>query len=382
MFNKCCIYILLFALICFAEKDIEENNQEVNKEVKEDFFNFKKFFALPVFAYNEEAGAIFGAGVLFFIDPPAKDGTRAGINNSSMFMITLKKQLEFINKHVYEPVGKNWNLIYHLYISDWPSQFLGTGNDWDEDIYDVFTTKSIHLPVSIGTDLFLPKSWKGKFNYGIELDAEYAAFDYENTRNTDLYTYKNIENSMRFGMGYNLTYNSSERNDWPRKGSFMQIRHIFFSAKDNDFSKSRSFNWKNLDVKTYIPLPFLPEGVLALSSYLEDFDGAVPFDRLAKPDGVGQLRGLQEGYLADKTSWVLQSELRTHLFWRCKGTLFYEAAKVGSSFAELNRNKWHESIGIGGRFMVNEESKTHIRGDLGLIDRKYLGMAIKINEAF
>jgi hypothetical protein len=132
----------------------------------------------------------------------------------------------------------------------------------------------------------------------------------------------------------------------------------------------------------YIPLPFLPEGVLALGSYLEDFDGDVPFDRLAQPDGVGQLRGLKKGLLADKTSWVLQSELRTHLFWRCKGTLFYEAAKVGRHIANLSDNKWHSAIGIGGRFLVNKDSKTHIRGDLSLIDRKKIGMAVQINEAF
>ena len=96
----------------------------------------------------------------------------------------------------------------------------------------------------------------------------------------------------------------------------------------------------------------------------------------------GQLRGLRKGLLADKTAWVLQSELRTHVFWRCKGVLFYEMGKVGKDVAELNDNKWHNSIGIGGRFMVNKDSKTHIRGDLSLIDRKKVGMAVQINEAF
>jgi len=57
-------------------------------------------------------------------------------------------------------------------------------------------------------------------------------------------------------------------------------------------------------------------------------------------------------------------------------------AKVGRDIAELNDNKWHNSIGIGGRFLVNKDNKTHIRGDLSLIDRKRIGMAAKINEAF
>jgi len=40
------------------------------------------------------------------------------------------------------------------------------------------------------------------------------------------------------------------------------------------------------------------------------------------------------------------------------------------------------TIGIGGRFLMNKDSKTHIRGDLSLIDGKRIGMAVQINEAF
>jgi len=320
-----------------------------------DLFEFKRFLILPIGAYSEETGIILGAGSMFFIEPPAQDGSSAGTNYSLAVMSSLKKQATIINKFVYEP-NRHWNFLAHLYLQSWPTQYFGKGNDLDENIYTVYTARSVRLPLSLGTDLFLPQSWQSRFNYGVELDAEYYS------------------ESARLGTGYNLTYNSREKNDWPRKGSFVQFRHIFFNKN--------SFIWKNLDVKTYIPLPFLPEGVLALSSYLEDFDGDVPIDRLAQPDGVGQLRGLKKGLLADKTSWVLQTELRTHLFWRCKGTLFYEMGKVGDGIEDLNNNKWHKVIGIGGRFLVNKDSKTHIRGDLGLVDWKKPGMAIKINEAF
>jgi len=353
------IPILLLATIALANDDL---------------FEFKNFLVLPVFAYTEETGPIVGAGALIFVSPPAPDGSKAGSNNSTVIMTSFKNQITFINKHIYEPVDKRWNFITHFYLNNWPTQFFNIGNDWDKDKYDVYTSKNIRFDIILGRELFA----KSKFSYGIEFDAEYITFDYDEIKHTNLTT--ELKNSARLGIGYNLTYNSSERNDWPRKGSFVQIRHIYFNAEDNN--AERNFIWKNIDTRMYIPLPFLPEGVLALSSFLEDFDGDVPFDRLAQPDGVGQLRGLKKGYLADKTSWVLQSELRTHLFWRCKGTLFYELAKVGNGFKELNENKWHESIGIGGRFMVNKDSKTHIRGDLALINKKHLGMAIKINEAF
>jgi len=335
------------------------------QEGEEDLFEFKRFITLPVGAYSEETGIVLGAGAMIFIEPPSS-------SDVFLVMTSFKKQATIINKFVYET--EHWNFLSHIYIASWPTQFFGVGNDLDENVYDVYTSRNIRIPLAFGTNLFLPEIFQGKLNYGIETDWEYITFDYGEINKAGLKSYSDLKKSMRTGIGYNLTYNSTEKNDWPRKGSFVQFRHIFFNTN--------RFIWKNIDTRMYIPLHFLPEGVWAFGSYLEDFDGDVPFDRLAQPDGVGQLRGLRKGLLADKTFWILQSELRTHLFWRCKGTLFYEAAKVGKDIAELNDNKWHNSIGIGGRFLVNKDSKTHIRGDLSLIDKKKIGMAVQINEAF
>jgi hypothetical protein len=338
-------FAILFFLAAYTSLFAQEGEEN-------DLFEFKKFIVLPLGAYSEETGIVLGVGAMFFIKPGSSDVLAV--------MTSIKKQTTLINKFDYET--EHWNFLSQINIASWPTQFFGIGNDLDENKYKVYTSKNIRIPLAIGTDLLLPEVFQGKFNYGVETDWEYITFD------------NDWKNSHRVGLGYNLTYNSTEKNDWPRKGSFVQFRHIFFNAN--------RFIWKNMDTRMYIPLHFLPEGVLALGSYLEDFDGDVPPDRLAQPDGVGQLRGLKKGLLADKTSWVLQSELRTHLFWRCKGVFFYEMAKVGKDVAELNDNKWHNSIGIGGRFMVNKDSKTHIRGDLSLVNRKKVGIAVQINEAF
>jgi hypothetical protein len=358
-FMRNILFFVLFACLTLFAQESENS----------DLFEFKRFLVLPIGAYSEEAGIILGAGALFFIQPPAEDGSSGGSNYALAIMTSLKKQATIENRLILEP-NRHWKLIAHLSLQRWPTQFFGIGNNLNESEYSVYTAKGIHVPVSLGTDMFLPEAWQGRFNYGAEIDMEYAAFDYRD--DFSKFHSTDMENSKRFGAGYNLTYNSREKNDWPRKGSFVQFRHIFFN----------SFTWKNLDTRMNIPLPLLPEGTLALGSYLENFEGNVPFDRLAKPDGTEQLRGLKKGLLADKTSWVLQSELRTHLFWRCKGTLFYEAGKVGEKISDLSGNKWHNVIGIGGRFLVNKDNKTHIRGDVSFVDREKIGMAIKINEAF
>lgn len=346
------LLFLLIPLSVFANNDNADSSET---------FEFERYFIIPIGAYSEEAGVILGAGMLFFIQPGAEDGSSAGSNLATMVMTSLKKQATIQNKFVYEP-HRHFNLLAYLYLDSWATKYFGVGNDLDEDEYSTYTLKGVRLPFALGTDAFLPSSWNGLFRYAAEFDLEYAKFQG-----------MDIKDAKRFGAGYNLTYNSAERNEWSRKGSFVQFKHIFYNS---------GFVRKIFDTRTYIPLSFLPEGAIALGSFLEDLDGDVPFDRLAKPDGIMQLRGWEEGLMADKTFWVLQAELRTHLFWRIKGALFYDAGKVANSVKELNDSRWHRAIGAGARFLVNKKTKSHVRADFSIVDGKDFGMAIKINEAF
>ncbi|GHV11902.1 hypothetical protein AGMMS49938_03430 [Fibrobacterales bacterium] len=347
-----------------------DEHSEQNGEEKNDLFEFKNFMLLPAMSYTEETGFMVGGVFVKFMG--------AEQHYDLLAMVSFKKQWLIHNNFAGKTEDGHFDWLIGFDVADWTTRYFRRGNDIDTGTYTKFTLKNARIPLTLNSDYFLPKSWGGLFSYGVELDGEAITFDYgENFTEIEP---KKERAAFRVGIGYNLTYDSREKNDWTRRGALVQWRNIYF--KPSGRGNPQEFTWRNIITAVYFPIPFLPEGAIALSSYLEDFDGAVPFDRLAQPDGLGQMRGLKKGWLADKSSWVLQSEIRTHLFWRFAGTLFYEAGKVGENLHSVWKNDFHSSIGIGGRFLVNKDLKTHIRGDLSLIDRKYYGMAITLREAF
>jgi outer membrane protein assembly factor BamA len=89
--------------------------------------------------------------------------------------------------------------------------------------------------------------------------------------------------------------------------------------------------------------------VLALGAMWERVDGDVPFDRLAMPDGVSRLRGVEKGWLRDRQQFVAQSELRFPTPWWISGVAFAEMGKVGDDFEELGRKPLPLRVGRWGQ---------------------------------
>ncbi|MDR0517179.1 MAG: hypothetical protein LBH25_09075, partial [Fibromonadaceae bacterium] len=108
---KHAVYILLACSMLFAQS-----------EDSSDPFEFKRFLVLPIGAYSEETGIILGAGAIFFIEPPAQDGSSGGSSYALALMSSLKKQILIENKFVWEP-NMHWNVLAHLSIQSWPTKY-------------------------------------------------------------------------------------------------------------------------------------------------------------------------------------------------------------------------------------------------------------------
>ena len=46
------------------------------------------------------------------------------------------------------------------------------------------------------------------------------------------------------------------------------------------------------------------------------------------------------------------------------------------------RNKWHRSIGFGGRFALNKKENLYARCELSWVDFKNVGMTMYVRDAF
>lgn len=340
-----------------------------------DTSHFQRWGALPVLGYTEETGAQLGALLLLFFPP----GSAGGEGNSVDFAVygttrgqwttSIDPMLRFYDERLV------WDIS--LDYKDWPAHYFGMGNTASRDTFNTYTMTQWRVQAPFSTDLGLPGALGHRVRYGGEIDIEYNSTSFDSLDYPSLGEPGN-RGGLRTGLGYNIEFNSTDHENWPRHGGQVQLRHIFFPGLLGKWN----FDWKSVEARYFVPLPLLPDGALGVCSFWEDVNGDAPFDRLAQPDGVRHLRGLEKGQYRDRQSWVLHSEARTHLFWRFGGTLYYEAGKVGPYFGQLLREDWHHVVGAGARLAINQSKKLNARVDLSLMDGEDIGLTVYLREAF
>lgn len=340
-----------------------------------DSTQFQRWGALPVLGYTEETELQLGALVLWFFQPSIPDGEGSSLDfalygtTRNQWVFTLGPKWRFLE----ERLVLDANLDY----KKWPANYFGMGNQTDKELYNTYTMTQWRLRAPFETNLGLPHHLSRYFLYGAELDVEHNHTEFDSIQQPQI-GLPDKSGGLRTGLGYNIQYNTTDHENWPRNGVLVKWRHMRFPQALGDWS----FGWKSLDIRTYLPMDFLKEGALALCSFWEGVDGEVPFDRLAQPDGVRHLRGLEKGMYRDRQAWVLHSELRTQLFWRLGGTLFYESGKVGPYASALFRNEWHHVVGAGARLAINQSKRLNARADVSWVDGKKLGLTVYLREAF
>lgn len=343
--------------------------------VASDSTDFQRWGALPVLGYTEETELQLGALVLWFFQPSIPEGEGSSLDlalygtTRNQWVFTLGPKWRFLN----ERLVLDANLDY----KKWPAHYFGRGNHTEKELYNTYSMTQWRLRAPFETNLGLPTLWSKAFLYGAELDVEQNQTEFDSIQYQQIGIPQKM-GGLRTGLGYNLQYNSTDHENWPRQGVLVKWRHMYFPQALGDWG----FGWKSLDIRTYVPVEFLKEGALALCSFWEGVDGDVPFDRLAQPDGVRHLRGLEKGMYRDRQAWVLHSELRTQLFWRLGGTLFYESGKVGPYASALFRNEWHHVVGAGARFAINQSKRLNARADLSWVDGNQVGLTVYLREAF
>jgi len=364
MLRICCSFLLFTALLAQASADSTAHADS----------SFQRWGALPVLGYSEETELQLGALLLLFFPPEIANGEGNTVDiavygtTRGQWVATLGPNLLFLDERL--------ELDANLDFKSWPAHYFGMGNATDPDTFNTYSMTQWRLRAPLETDLGLPAAWGGRLRYGSEVDIEHNTTRFDSLDFPALGKPAHL-GGLRTGLGYNASYNSTDQENWPRHGVLLKWRHLFFPGALGDWN----FGWKSLDARAYFPLP-LPDGALALCSFWEGVDGDAPMDRLAQPDGVRHLRGVEKGQFRDRQSWVLHSEARTALFWRLGGTMFYEAGKVGPYFGGLLRNDWHHVAGLGARFAINPSKKLNARVDLSLVDGEDVGLTVYLREAF
>lgn len=114
----------------------------------------------------------------------------------------------------------------------------------------------------------------------------------------------------------------------------------------------------------YYATLFYPRTVAAFRLKWQTLDGgAVPVQMLTSIGGNQTLRGSPQDRFLDKTSAVVNAELRFPLLWRFGGVIGFDAGKVWSSPAQMDLVRWASNPVAGLRLVMDTFI---VRMDLGM----------------
>ena len=104
----------------------------------------------------------------------------------------------------------------------------------------------------------------------------------------------------------------------------------------------------------------------------------LPVQVLLPIGGNNTLRGYPQDRFLDKTSIILNAEIRFPIYWRLGGVFGMDAGKVWSSIGKINLKNWSDNPVFGLRFYMDTFI---IRLDVGL-GKETTGFYLNFSQTF
>ncbi|MDY6332135.1 MAG: hypothetical protein SPL52_11575 [Fibrobacter sp.] len=334
--------------------------------------DFQRLSVVPILGYTEETQYQFGAMAIVFFKPEFEGGKASELDLS--FYGTSRKQFTSSVSPKFYFLNELISGVVDLHYEDWVGNYFGQGNNPDIDDFYKFDRKTFYFTSLVKTN-FGTKQWLKDFRYGMFFEFNKTNIDF------NYHYHGNIErpekmNGWRNGIGYHLSIDARDNTNWARHGYLVQWGHYFYNKGMGDYD----YTHQELDVRGYTE--FIWNTSMAYGFLWQRVDGNAPFDKLAGSDGLKRFRGVEKNYFYGNQAIFLQMEFRKKLFWRLAGDIFFEGGKTGDYFSDLMRNKWHKSIGFGGRFALNQKENLYARCEFSWVDFKHLGMTMYVRDAF
>lgn len=370
------------ALVLFCFRTVLVFSQPVNEMVKDivsefDRFNQKaealfKVLPVPIIAYSNEAGSVFGLAKFNLLHLSKKDrvsrpsklselvsfSTRGGINISVNAELLFQK-----NKYV---------VLSSVGYKRQPDYFFGIGNDISMSnpeplLYDRLEFGATGM-----------RRMRKNLYAGISVDVS----DYFHVRpdSNSFLVRKQITGltgGVCLGIGFAAAFDSRDNRYNPTKGSYIISNLLFYS---NSLGSSYPFTKFTVDARKYFN-PWLKH-VIALQATTTSCAGDVPFFELAMMGGDKKMRGYYEGAYRDNVLLDAQVEYRLPVWNIFGATAWLGTGRVANRYADLSFSGFHLSYGAGVRVRVDSKNNTNLRLDFGFGPGGVSGTYINFAEAF
>lgn len=335
--------------------------------------SFQRFSAVPVLGYTEETKYQFGAMAIIFFKPTFEGGNTSELDLS--FYGTSRKQFTGSISPKFYILNDRISGTVDLHYEDWVGNYFGRKNSPDIDDFRRFDRQTFYLKALAQTN-FGTKQWLRDFRYGLFLEFNRTNIEFNNYHYHGSIKEPENTDGWRNGIGYHLAIDARDNTNWARHGYLVQWGHYFYNKGIGNYS----YTHQELDIRGYSE--FIWNTSMAVGFLWQRVDGDAPFDKLAGSDGLKRYRGVEKNFFYGNQALFLQVEFRKKLFWRLAGDIFFEGGKTGDYFSDLMRNKWHRSLGFGGRFALNKNENLYARCELSWIDFKHVGMTMYVRDAF
>jgi len=342
---------------------------------------------LPALSYSPETGITMGFIGDYYFD------LAKGDSSVSMSKVRLLTAYTTSRQFTFEP---SWQLyttndIYRtsgiVHYRNYNDRNYGFGNDaesiiinyaekdevWEADTtnYQKFWSKRIKIEANFLKKL-IPNLYVGP---QIELD---YVFDVENDSSSIVQETPDFQNStikgFRNGIGLNLTYDTRDRPNYPKTGSYVQLSNHFFGKW---LGSVVTYTALGLDARQYFNT--YKDHVFAIRLFSNHRFGGdiqnIPIRGLARFGGRDLVRGYFFGTYQDRHFLTFATEYRLPFTFLEKSFLpllsrlgvvaFFSGGQVYGDHHQFQFSDFHLAAGGGLRININKKETTNIRIDYG-----------------
>lgn len=332
--------------------------------VAQDSLKRKKVKILPVpsFGYEPETKTHVGAVSLFTLDF-YQDGKTRTSNAKAEFNYTWRKQSIFEIEWDYFFKEEKWFTQGEIHFSKYPDFYYGIGPDSPETGELLYESNRI----TIETGLFRNLGQQVFTGLGLR----YLSYRNVGTEG-EVNPFAELQDTRIFGIKAALFKDSRNNLLTPTAGRFYK------------FELGQNFGDKNyttiaLDLRQYHRLK--NKHTLAFRFYNRLTINTPAFYDYAVLGGDEFVRGYFFGRFRDRHLSTLQTEFRTHLFWKLGLAVFGGVSTLYPDFSDI-AEYIKPNYGMGIRFLVDKEGDTYLRFDYALGSADQSGFYISFGESF
>ena len=328
----------------------------------------------PVISYAPETNLSIGVGIkgLFKMKGSGDETRTSNLPLTAQYTIE-NKYLFFSGFEIFSP-QERYMLTGNVRIQSFPSLFFGIGNDTPKSNEEEFNYSQILLEPIFLKNMFKRYLFFGggiRYNRISKVEAQPDGL-LETTEQPGAL------GSTSAGLELAMIYNSRDNLLNASKGTFLSLTHGFYGGW---LGSSHDFQLTKFDFRYFMQPLGKPSSILGFQFFPQFSQGDTTLQEMGQLGGHEIMRGYFGGRYTDRHLIATQIEWRQKLSHLWGVVAFAGIGNVAPSINEFDFSTIRTSLGVGLRFLVDEEENLNLRLDFGLGNEK-INYYFKIAESF